>query len=513
MRKIREVMRLRHSVGASAREIALSVGIARSTVGEYLYRSDASGLRWPLPEQLSDEDLESLLFPPSPADDEPSRPLPSWPEIQAQLARKGVTLLLLWQEYKQTNPEGYGYSRFASLYREWQGTTELRMRLNHKAGEKQFVDFVGLTMPVTDPQTGEVRQAAIFASALGASQRIFARAYESQTLENWLSGIADSFEFYGALAEILVPDNPKACITSPDRFEPVTNPSFAEFARHYGIAVIPARSRKPRDKSKVENAVQQVERWVLAPLRNRIFFSTQELNQAIALQLEWLDSRLMKSCGQSRRELFEQIDKPAMRELDVPRYQFARWKSAKVAPDYCVEFEGHRYSVPFTLVGRRVELRVTPSVVEIFESSQRVCGHPRSVSRRGFTMEPSHMPVRHRDYAEWTPERLERWAAQTGPSTREFVSQMMTVNTHPEQAFRASMGVISLSKRYSPERLEAACARALRFGARGYRNVKTILEKGLDKEEPSPQPVLVEVGSHANVRGAGYYSGGSSCAN
>lgn len=513
MRKIREVMRLRHSVGASAREIALSVGVARSTVAEYFYRSDVAGLRWPLPEEISDEDLERLLFPPVPGEDEPVRPLPSWPEIQKQLTRKGVTLLLLWQEYKETNPGGYGYSRFASLYREWQGKTELRMRLHHKAGEKQFVDFAGLTMPITDPETGEVRQVPVFASALGASQRIFAKAYEAQTLESWLSGNADSFEFYGALVEILVPDNPKPCVTSPDRFEPVVNPSFAEFARHYRIAVIPARPKKPRDKSKVENAVLQVERWVLAPLRNQTFFNVPELNLAIAERVEWLDTRVMKGCGQSRREVFEQIDRPAMRALDVPRYQFARWKSAKVAPDYCVEFEGHRYSVPFTLVGKRVELRVTPSVVEIFESSQRVCGHPRSFSRRGFSIETSHMPVAHREYAEWTPERIENWAAQTGPSTREFVSKMMAVNTHPEQAFRACMGVISLSKRYTPERLEAACARALRFGARGYRNIKTILEKGLDKEEVVWQPVLVDVSPHANVRGASYYSEGIPCAN
>lgn len=513
MRKIREVMRLRHSVGASAREIALSVGVARSTVAEYLYRSDSAGLSWPLSDELSDEDLERQLFPPTPGQNEPTRPLPNWSKIQMELARKGVTLLLLWQEYKRASPDGYGYSRFASLYREWQGKTELRMRFHHKAGEKQFVDFVGLTMPIAEPETGEVRQVPVFASALGASQRIFAKAYESQTLENWLSGNADSFEFYDGLAQILVPDNPRACITSPDRFEPVVNPSFAEFARHYGIAVIPARPKKPRDKSKVENAVLQIERWILAPLRNRTFFSVGELNLAIAERVEWLDTRVMKGCGQSRRELFEQIDKPAMRTLEVPRYQFARWKNAKVGPDYCIEFEGHRYSVPFTLVGRRVELRVTPNVVEIFEGSQRVCGHPRSFSRRGFSIDSAHMPIAHREHAEWTSERIENWAAQTGPSTKEFVSKMMAVNTHPEQAFRAAMGVISLSKRYTPERVEAACARALRFGARGYRNVKTILEKGLDKEELAIQPAPVDVSPHANIRGPGYYSEDVPCAN
>jgi transposase len=513
MRKIREVMRLRDSVKASRREIALSVGIARSTVAEYFYRSDAAGLSWPLPEGISDEELDRLLFPPVSSIDEPARALPNWSDIKRELSRKGVTLLLLWQEYKDANPEGYGYSRFASLYREWLDKTDCRMRQHHKAGEKEWVDFVGLTMPLTNASTGEVRQVQIFASALGASQRIFAKAYESQTLENWLGANADSFEFYGALAEILVIDNLRSGVTSPDRFEPVVNQAFAEFARHYGIAVIPARPRKPRDKAKVENAVQQVERWVLAPLRNRTFFSLQELNEAIAIKVGELDARLMKGPNASRREFFEQIDRPAMRALSMPRYEFAKWKSAKVAIDYCVEFEGHRYSVPHTLVGKRVELRVSLSTIEIFLDSLRVCGHLRSVSRRGATIESSHMPVAHREHAEWTPERIEKWAAGTGPSTRELVSQMMTANLHPQQAFRACMGVISLGKNYTPERLEAACSRALRFGAKGYRNVKTILEKGLDKEEAPARPVLVEISNHANVRGPGYYAGGASCAN
>jgi transposase len=513
MRKIREVLRLRDSLNASRREIALSVGIARSTVSEYLYRSEVAGLRWPLPDTLSDEDLERLLFPEPPSEGEPCRPVPEWSLVQKDLSRKGVTLLLLWQEYREANPDGYGYSRFASLFREWLQQTELRMRQHHKAGEKLFVDFAGLTMPLTDSSTGEIRFVQVFSSAMGASQRIFAKAYNSQTLENWLAANADAFEFYGVLPEAIVPDNLKSGVTSPDKFEPVANQAFAEFARHYGIAVLPARPKKPRDKAKVENAVQQVERWVLAPLRNRTFFTLDELNEQIAARVELLDARLMKGPGASRRELFEEIDKPAMRPLEMSRYQFAQWKRAKVAPDYCVEFEGHRYSVPHTLVGRRVDLRVSLSTLEIFLDSQRVCGHPRSISRRGFTIENSHMPVAHREHAEWTPERLENWAAQTGPSTREFVSKMMAANFHPQQAFRACMGVISLSKHYTPERVEAACARALRYGAQGYRNVKTILEKGLDKEEPPTQPALVELPNHSNVRGAEYYAGGERCAN
>jgi len=512
MRKIREVVRLWWDLKASGREIALSLGIARSTVGEYLHRAEAAGLSWPLPESLSDEDLERLLFPPAPGKGEPPRPMPDWPSASKELSRKGVTLLLLWQEYKAAFGDGYGYSRYAGLYRAWKDKTDLRMLQRHKAGEKLFVDFAGLTMPLTDPETGEVRQVQIFDSAMGASQRIFARAYPAQTLENWLSANADAFEFYGALPEILVPDNLKAGVTRGDRFEPAVNPAFADFARHYGIAVIPARPQKPRDKAKVENAVQQTERWILAPLRDRTFFTIDELNEAIALKVEELDARVMKGPNASRRELFEEFDAPAMRALNMERYRFASWKRAKVAPDYHVEFEGHRYSVPHHLVATHIELRVSPQTLEVFHSGKRVCTHARSLSRRGFTTEPSHMPIAHREYAEWTPERLVGWALQTGPSTREFVEQMLAGKVHPQQAFRSCMGVISLAKTYSPQRLEAACARALRFRALGYRSVKTILEKGLDAEEGeslAASPASV----HANVRGAGYYAQGETCAN
>jgi len=457
MRKIREVIRLRHGLKASAREIAPSVGIARSTVAEYLYRSEAAGLSWPLPEDLSDEELERLLFPPVPSEGEPSRPMPDWSYVQKELSRKGVTLLLLWREYKDLHPNGYGYSRYASLYHEWLDKTDLRMLQHHKAGERLFVDFAGLTM--------------------------------------------------------LVPDNLKSGVTSADRFEPVVNQAFAEFARHYDLAVLPARPKRPRDKAKVENAVLQVERWILAPLRDRTFFSLDELNSEIAVKVAELDVRVMKGPNASRRELFDEIDRPAMRALCMPRYQFANWKRAKVAPDYHVEFQGHRYSVPYSLVGKHVDLRVSLDTLEIFQDGRRVCGHARSLARRGFTTSASHMPVAHREYAEWTPERLENWAAQTGPSTKEFVARMMATKLHPQQAFRSCMGVISLSKNYSAERLEAACARALRYGAQSYRNVKTILEKGLDKEEVQASPSLTETGVHANVRGAEYYAEGATCAN
>ena len=512
MRKIREVLRLSHELQASRREIALSVGIARSTVSEYLYRAEGAKLVWPLPEGLSDEDLERRLFPPAPGPEQPPRPLPDWPEIDRELMKKGVTLLLVWLEYKERHGESaYGYSRFADLYHQWKEKTDLRMLQHHKAGEKLFADFAGLTMPVTDPESGQVQQVPIFTSAMGASQRIFAKAQGAQTTECWLGGLDEAFDFYGALPQIVVPDNPKACVSSPDRYEPAINPSFAEFAQFYGLAVIPARVRKPRDKAKVENAVLQVEHWVLAPLRNQTFFSIQELNGAIHAKILELDARVMKGYGMSRRELFEQVDRPAMRELPGSRYRYASWKTAKVAPDYHVEFEGHRYSVPHQMVGKRVDLRITQDTVEVFAAGNRVFTHARSLLRRGFTTEPSHRPRRHGEYAEWTPERIVKWALAIGPSASELVHRIMEGKVHPEQAFRSCLGIISLEKTYGKERVEAGSARALRFGAHSRRSLLTILQKGLD-QEPAPAQESRSV-LHANVRGSRYYGEADTCAN
>lgn len=511
MRKIREALRLKHEHQASQHEIARSVGVVQSTAGDILRRAEAAGLCWPLPESFTDEDLNRLLYPPRRLPSEPPRALADWRVIDAELSKKGVTLLLLWMEYKRQHPSGYEYSRFAELFREWKGKTDLRMCQRHRAGQKLFIDFAGLTMPVTDPSTGVVRQVPIFASAMGASQRIYASACESQTTESWLKGLCDSFEFYGALPEILVPDNPKPCVTDPDRYEPVINPSFAECARYYGIAVIPARVRKPRDKAKVENAVLQVERWILAPLRHQTFFSLEELRIAIAAQVEDLDVRVMREYGASRRELFEQIDRPAMRELPESRYRFATWKRAKVGPDYHIVPEGHRYSVPYNLVGSQVDLRLTPDTVEIFKGSKRIYTHPKALVRHGFTTEPTHMPSHHKEFAEWTPERIERWALSIGPNVSRFVAQVMDGKQHPEQAFNSCMGVISLSRKYGEQRVEAACLRGLSFGARSYRNIKIILQKGLDQQAPE-QLALAGV-SHSNVRGAGYFAQGVPCDN
>ena len=511
MRKIREVLRLRLDRKANIREIASACNIGRTTTLEYLHRAEAAGLTWPLDEAMTDDTLEKRLFPSSPAKGEPARSMPDWSYVQRRLSRKGTTLLLLWRQYKKDHPDGYGYSRYAGLYREWLGKTDVRMLQHHKAGEKTFVDWAGLKIGIAEPKTGEIWQASLFVAAMGASQYIFAEAYENEKLENWLKGHVSAFEFYGALPEVVVPDNPKTGVEKACRYEPTLNPSYADLAQHYGIAVLPARVRKPRDKAKVENAVLQVERWVLAPLAERTFFSLAEANEAIAPKLAELNDKVMKGPGLSRRQIFEQEDLPAMRSLPAHRFQFAEWKRAKVAPDYHVEVDGHLYSVPYPLLGRHVEVRLSAAAVEIFLDRKRVASHLRAYGRRPPTTEPAHMPEHHRRQAEWTPDRFLEWAARIGPQTEGLVGALLARRGHPEHAYRMCFGVLGFAKSASEQRLEAACARALASGALSYQSVKSILEKGLDSA--TPQATLPNLPEHGNVRGGDYYAKEGSCAN
>jgi transposase len=502
MKKIREVLRLRYGHKSSVHDVAEACKLSTSTVHEYLYRSDAAGLTWPVPDALSDEELERTLFPPRPGKGELQRPLPDFEKFRAELSRKGVTLLLLWKEYRREFPDGYGYSRLADLYKEWEKSSGQRMLQRHKAGEKLFVDFAGLKMKLTDPETSELRDVSVFVAAMGSSQMLFAHACRGEDLKSWLEAHVLAFEFYGALPSVLVPDNLKSAVTKPCRYEPTLNPAYAELARFYDLAVLPARVRKPRDKAKVENGVQQVERWVLAPLRDRVFFSLSELNEAIAKLVGELNGRVMKSSNACRAELFASEDLPAMRPLPESRYVYAEWKAVKIAPDYHVEFEGHKYSVPYRFIGKKLDVRVTAQIVEVFEGSKKIASHPRSISRRGFTTQDAHMPEKH-SAAKWTPERFEKWAESVGPETKQFVRRVLASKEHQEHGYRAMMNVLRLEKSFSRNRLEAACARANQVGAFQYANIKSILEKNLDQVALPPDSPPLPI--HDNVRGPDYF--------
>lgn len=505
MRKIREVLRLRLEHQMTAREVALSCGMGITTVLEYGYRARAAGLGWPLPEGLTDVALEALLFPP-PVPQETVRPLPDWNRVRSELSRKGVTLTLVWQEYKREHANGYRYSRFVELFRAWESAHSYTMVQHHRPGEKLFVDFAGMTMKLTDPDTGEVEEVQIFVAATGYSQFIFARACRTQTLRDWLDCHSLAFEFLGGCPEVLVPDNLKSGVKRPCRYEPEKNPAYADLASHYGIVVLPARSRKPKDKPKVESAVLQVERWVLAPLRDRVFFRLEELQSAMDAELIALNGKRLSGLSLSRKELFEAEEKDKLKALPNCRYAFAEWKKAKVGPDYHVRFDSHAYSVPHRYCGKPVEVRLTTHRVEVFFESQLVAGHDRGIGIRHVSTVPEHMPESHREYAEWTPQRLVRWAGEFGPATRDLIETMLLAYVHPEHGFRPAFGIVGLSKRYGAERLERACARALRAGATNYTSVKSILAKGLDGLESHEQEAL-PILSHANLRGNEYYKG------
>jgi transposase len=505
MRKIREVLRLSWDKSLSARQVAESCGVARGTVGNIMDRATRAGLSWPLPDDLDDAALEHRLFPSTIPLEVERRNMPSYEYLQKELTRKHVTLQLLWHEYKEKNPEGYEYSQFCLRYRSWQKTLDVSLRQDYKAGEKLFVDFAGDTIPIHDPKTGAVTPASLYVAALGASNYTYAEAVLAQDLPTWIGLHVRTFEFMDVVPEIVVPDNPKVGVTHPCRYEPDLNPTYQDMAAYYHTAVIPARVRKPKDKAKAEVAVLIAERWIIASLRNHTFFSVGELNSAIKEKLEDLNNKPLQKLKVSRRHLFETIDKPAMKPLPDKRYEYAEWEKHKVNIDYHVEVDHHYYSVPYQLKGETIDARITASMVEIFFKGKRVASHPRSTSPGRHTTLSAHMPESHKRYLEWTPSRIIRWAEKTGPSTASLVTEIMERRPHPEQGFRSALGIIRLGRRYSKERLEAACTRALSMKAYSYRSVESILKNNLDGKElperPSEKCIV-----HENIRGKGYYT-------
>ena len=505
MRKIRQVLKLAGESGLRRRQIARSLSMSATTVGDYLLRASTAGLSWPLPEALDDAALEAQLFPKLLKAERESRPMPDWPTVRKDLARKHVTLLLLWDEYKAIYPEGLQYSQFCDRYRIWSGKLDLVMRQKHRAGEKLFVDYAGQTVPITCSGTGEIRDAQIFVATMGASNYTYAEATWSQGLPDWIASHIRCFQYLGSVPALLVPDNLKSGVNQPCRYEPVLNATYEDLADHYGTAVMPARVRRPKDKAKVEQSVLLVERWILARLRNHTFFSLRELNAAIRELLVVLNSKSFKKLPGCRQEMFEQLDRPAMKALPGTRYTYAEWKKARVHIDYHLQVLGHYYSVPYQLVKQELDVRITANTVELFKRNHRVASHHRSMIKGGFTTLTEHMPKAHQQYAHWTPQRLVRWAQSAGPSTAEVVATIMASRAHPQQGFRSCLGVMGL-KSYGQDRLEAACQRALRLGACSFKSLQSILKQGLDyqplpaTEEPDQEPI-----AHPNIRGGAYY--------
>lgn len=505
MRKIREILRLRLEHDLAQRTIGQSLGLSQAAISEYLGRARMAGLSWPLPDDLDDERLEALLFPPAPDVPRDQRPVPDWSAVHRDLRRPNMTLALAWEEYRAASVTGFGYSWFCDLYREWAGRLKPTLRQVHTAGERLFVDFAGQTMEVIDGATGEVTRAEIFVAVLGASSFIYAEATASQGLADWIGAHVNALAALGGVPRQIVSDNLKSGITKACFYEPVINRTYADMAAHYGTAIIPARPYKPRDKAKVEVGVQVVQRWILARLRNRRFFSLAELNQTIRELSAQLNDRPMRGWDMTRRALFEQLDRPALQPLPVAPYEYADWKRCRVNLDYHIEADKHFYSVPYRLLRQEVEARITARTVEVFHRGKLVATHQRSNRRHYPTTMAEHMPSSHRRYRDWTHERIQREATAIGDDTAALVELILRSRPHPEQGFRSCIGILRLAKQYDAERLDAACARALCLGTRSYSSVAAILKNAQERKVTSPsqpeQPSLF----HENIRGPGYY--------
>ena len=505
MRRVREILRLKHECGATDRAIARSLGISRSTVGLTVERIAAAGLRWPLPETLTDRVLEAMLYagPGSPQGTR-RKAEPDWIHVHRELRRPGVTLMLLWEEYRQRAPGGYRYSRWCDLYRAWEGRLSPTMRQAHPAGERMFVDYAGQTIELIDGRTGEIWPAQVFVAVMGASSYTYAEATWTQSLPDWIGSHVRALAFMDGVPRQLVPDNPKVGVSRANWYEPGLNRTYLDLATHYGTAILPARPYKPRDKAKVEVGVLLVERWILARLRNRRFFALPELNQAIAELIVDLNARPMRRLGVSRRELFIELDRPALKDLPAQPYEYAEWRVRRVGLDYHVDIDGHYYSVPHRLIRQQIEARITERTVELFCKGERVAVHLRGAGRGRHTTVAEHMPSAHRRYAEWTVERIRTDAAAIGPSTAKLVALILESRPHPEQGYRACIGILRLARHYGAVRLEAACDRGLDIGARSYGSIQSILKHGLDRRpQTAAQGELLP--DHPNIRGSRYY--------
>lgn len=506
VRRIKEVLRL-GAQGLSDRAIGRSLRIAKNTVRRYRSRAEAVGIGWPLPEEWTDSELEGKLFPEAPRPSNEPRAIPDWSEVHRELRRPGVTLQLLWLEYKEAQPEGYQYSQFCCRFREWKGTLDVVLRQEHRAGEKVFVDYAGQTMPVVDPATGEIREAQIFVGTLGASNFTYVEATWSQTLPDWIQSHVRMFEYLGGVPQLVVPDNLRSGVSRACWYDPDVNPTYQELATHYGTGILPTRPTKPKDKAKVEAGVLVVERLILAPLRNHTFFGLPELNRELRLRLDALNDRPFQKLEGTRRSLFEAVDRPALKPLPAERYAYAERRKARANIDYHFTVDGHHYSVPFRLVREEVQVRMTATTVEAFHDGRRVAAHVRSRRKGGFTTDPSHRPKAHREHLAWPPSRLIHWAEQTGPHTAGIVRRLLEERPHPEQGYRPCLGILRLGSRYTPERLEAACKRAMGIRGISYRSIKSILDTGLDRLDPEGEQTALSLPQkHDNLRGPDYYA-------
>ena len=503
MRKIRQVLRLAQEAGASRRAIAKSLGLSRDAVADYLVRAAVAGIAWPLSPDLDDAHLELRLYPPQ-VTSALCKPQPDWTLVHQEMRRKGATLQVLHAEFLAEQPSGIGYSMFCAYYREWTQGLKRYMRQTHTAGECVFVDYAGPTMRIVNVQTGEVRHAQVFVGILGASDYTYAEAHWSQTLSNWIAAHTRMFAFFGGVPQAVVCDNLKSAVVKASRIDPQIHPAYQHLAEHYNTVIVPARPRKPKDKPKVENAVLIVERWILFRLRKRIFTSLAELNAAISELLIDLNNRAFQKLPGSRRSQFEQIDLPALAPLPVAVFEYTEFHKVMAGLDGCIEVDGCRYSVPYMLSRKPVELRITSHVIEVLHQGKRVASHER-VNGSNLVINPEHLSASDRFFGMWSVNAALTWAASVGPKTVEFLQALLATRKTKVQGYRWAEAIKRLEKEFGGERLETACTRALDIGARSPNSVRSILTTGLDRQQASGSSAHEAAFDHSNVRGSSYY--------
>jgi transposase len=504
MRRIKEVLRLKQALGQSDAAISRSARIARSTVKEYLDRAARAGLSWAVAEGLSEEEVERRLFATTEVRDR-DRPVPDWEGVEQELRGRGVTLRLLWLEYLSRHPEGWRYTQFCEHFHAWQRRARPpRMRQLHRAGAALEVDWAGMTLPVID--AGVAREAQVFVACLPCSDLIYAEATWTQGQEDWLAAHVRAFAYIGGCPEKLIPDNTKTGVSEANYWDPVLNRSYHALARHYEVAIVPARVRKPRDKATAENAVRLVEMWVLAPLRHRQLFSLGEANAALAEKVEDFNNRPFAPPRQgSRRSLFEAIERSKLKPLPAEPFVVGQWRVARANIDYHIAVDGHFYSVPYRLAQQKLDVFVTATAVAVFHRGERVASHRRSAATAQHTTLAEHMPPAHRAMAQRTPDRLRAEAAALGLAIGTYVDRLLGAREHPEQGVRACLGVLRLAGAYGKERLALACERALAAGVLSSRYVERLLKA--DRQRPFlDSGVEAGLGEHANLRGSAYYN-------
>jgi len=506
MKSIKKIIIYHIVSGISVRRISQSLSLPRSTISDYVGRYKSSGLSLKEIQTLEDDVLYRRLYPDGRKAFEPTKVIPDYAYIHQELKRRAVTRMLLWEEYREQYPAGYGYSQFCDLYKQWYKKVPVSMRQVHKAGEKMFIDYAGLTMDIIDHHTGAVHKAEIFVACLGASGYSFAEASASQKKACFIRSHINAFNFFGGISSILVPDNLKSAVTTFDWYEPKLNETYQDMANHYGAVIIPARPHKPKDKAKVELSVKLVQRWILAKLRNRQFFSIHELNQVIRPLVDELNNRQIKLLGKSRQQLYETLDKPVLQTLPSQSYVYKEFKLCRVNIDYHVQLEKCFYSVPYQLAKKEVEARYSDYVIELFHQNKRVAVHNRLHHPGAYSTKEEHMASAHKAYAEWTPSRMVHWSKNYGKHTQELIKAILNSRPHPEMGFRSSIGILNTAKNLESNIVEAVSEKMLKLNTYSVKSFRSILKNKTYNQE-KPAVAMTPNSHHVNVRGEGYYIG------